>query len=123
MRPESLFFELRIIFGVNVCRSQHHIDIVRGQSGRALGPVVDDLERNLNSFLAIDGIRLSVEPAVRHQAPDAADPHVHSDADFGIAAARRRGYQQRFARVYSLPATGGAFVAHHLAEIYDSVSI
>src|ERR1700687_1740054 len=125
MRPESLFYELRIIFGVDVGRGQHHVDIVGSQSGRPFGPVVDDLERNLKSFLAIDGIRLGVEPAVGHQAPDATDPHIDAHSDFGIATGRRCRQQQRLGSVHRLPATrDGLFsAARPLAEIDDSVSI
>src|ERR1700728_705005 len=125
MRPESLFFELGVIFGVDVGRGQHHVDIVRGQSSRAFRPVVDDLERTLESFLAVDGIRLGVEPAVGHQACDASDPHIDAYTDFGIPTGRRYWQQQRLRRVDRLGWTGGGpfLAARPLAEIDDSVSI
>src|ERR1017187_3953834 len=123
MGTEALFIELRVVLGIDVGGRQHHIDVVGGECGCSFRPIVDNLKRNFESFLAVDRIRLGVEPAVCHQAADAPDPNVDTHPDLGIAAGRGCGYQQRLGGIHRLSATGGAFAANQLAEIYDSVSI
>ena len=56
MGTESPLFELRVVFGINISRRQHYIDVVGGQRRGAFRPVVNDLEGNLQPFLAINGI-------------------------------------------------------------------
>src|SRR5882757_4544573 len=99
MRAKSFFFKLRIVLSVDVCCSQHYIDVIGCERGRTLRPIVADLERNLESFLAVNGVWLRVEPAVRHQSADATNPHVDAHTDLGIPGCRTCWQQQWLGRV------------------------
>ena len=44
VRANAFFLELGEVFGPDVDRGQHDVDVVGGQGRGAFGPVVDDLE-------------------------------------------------------------------------------
>ena len=121
MGTESPLFELGVVFGINISRRQHNIDVVGGQRRGAFRPVVNDLEGNLQPFLAINGIWNGVESAIGHQAADAPDPHIDAHPDLSIVAGWRRRDQQRLRRIQCL--APGRTVAAELAKVYNAVSV
>src|SRR5439155_17891590 len=81
-RPKALVLELSIVLGPDVCRGQHHVDIAGSQSCGPFRPVIDDLERDLETFSVVDRTGLGIKPAVGYQACRASYPDVDADAHF-----------------------------------------
>src|SRR5439155_23025134 len=89
----------------------------------AFRPIVDDLERDLQTLFNVNGIRRGVQTAVRNQAANATDPHIHSHANFRLVTAGGSRYQQRLGGVHGLAATGSALTATPFSEVDDPILV
>src|SRR5215831_20680637 len=125
MGAEALLLELAVVFRVNVKRGQHDIHVVGGQGGSAFGPIVDDLERDLQALLREDGIRRRFQAAVGDQTAYAAYPYVHANANHGIvvAAGAGRGRSGNIQRFGGIHFAAGRALATQLAEVEVAVLV
>ncbi len=96
-RAHALILELSEILGPHVGGGEHHVDVVGGQGGRAFGPIVDDLEGDLQSLVGVNRPGGRIQPAVGHQPAHAADPDIHAYANVAGFLGR---HVQRLGRIH-----------------------
>src|SRR5947207_140184 len=63
VRVYVLVLKLSEILSPDIGCCEHDIHVVGGESGGAFGPVVDDLEADLETFTVVNGARYRVESA------------------------------------------------------------
>src|SRR5262249_23725571 len=121
MGSKTFFLELAVVLGVDVERGQHHVNVAGGQRGGAFGPVVDDLEGDLQALLRKDGVRRCFQSAVGHQAAHASHPHVHGHADLGMITTGGRG--RKVQRPAGINLRAAALAAGELAQVEIPISV
>ena len=99
MRRRLLVPELGVVLGPHVRRRQHHVHVVRRERRCAFGPVVDNLEGDVESLVREDRSRRRLEPAVRDQTRGTADPDVDAHPHVLRLGRSRRQRRQRLAGV------------------------